>query len=166
MNKKYLAIGVVFVALGSVLFYEHKAGAPIEETPDGVICTADAMQCPDGSYVGRTGPNCQFVCPNTPKPTPTQTVKVSNTAKLGEKVSYNGLFITPIQVTEDSRCPIDVQCVWAGRVVLNAKLERNGKTQTVIFDSLKQNVVVFEGKSVSLIKVGPSANYTFTFSVN
>ena len=28
-----------------------------------VACTADAMQCPDGSWVGRTGPNCQFVCP-------------------------------------------------------------------------------------------------------
>lgn len=28
-----------------------------------VACTADAMQCPDGSYVGRTGPNCEFVCP-------------------------------------------------------------------------------------------------------
>src|SRR6185369_17627190 len=29
----------------------------------GVVCTADAMQCPDGSYVGRTGPHCEFVCP-------------------------------------------------------------------------------------------------------
>lgn len=28
-----------------------------------VACTADAMLCPDGSYVGRTGPKCQFVCP-------------------------------------------------------------------------------------------------------
>jgi len=30
----------------------------------GTICTADAMLCPNGQYVGRTGPNCQFVCPN------------------------------------------------------------------------------------------------------
>ena len=28
-----------------------------------VACTMDAKQCPDGSYVGRTGPNCEFVCP-------------------------------------------------------------------------------------------------------
>ncbi|MBI2610691.1 peptidoglycan-binding protein [Candidatus Kaiserbacteria bacterium] len=28
------------------------------------VCTADAMQCPDGSYVGRTGPSCEFVCPS------------------------------------------------------------------------------------------------------
>ncbi len=31
----------------------------------GVACTADAMQCPDGSYVGRTGPDCKFVCPTS-----------------------------------------------------------------------------------------------------
>lgn len=30
-----------------------------------VICTMDAKMCPDGSYVGRTGPNCEFVCPTT-----------------------------------------------------------------------------------------------------
>src|SRR6266550_8441081 len=35
----------------------------IAPATDGVACTADAMQCPDGSYVGRTGPNCEFVCP-------------------------------------------------------------------------------------------------------
>jgi len=37
------------------------AGAPEGDEP--VFCTADAMQCPDGSWVGRTGPKCQFVCP-------------------------------------------------------------------------------------------------------
>jgi hypothetical protein len=31
--------------------------------PEETICTQDAMQCPDGSYVGRTGPSCEFVCP-------------------------------------------------------------------------------------------------------
>jgi hypothetical protein len=28
-----------------------------------VFCTMDAMLCPDGTYVGRTGPSCVFVCP-------------------------------------------------------------------------------------------------------
>ena len=37
------------------------------------ICTQDAMLCPDGTGVGRSGPNCTFVCPgdkidNTFKP--------------------------------------------------------------------------------------------------
>lgn len=30
-----------------------------------IACPMDAMQCSDGSYVGRTGPNCEFVCPET-----------------------------------------------------------------------------------------------------
>ena len=30
----------------------------------GVMCTQEAKLCPDGSYVGRTGPNCEFTpCP-------------------------------------------------------------------------------------------------------
>lgn len=28
-----------------------------------IACTMDAKMCPDGSYVGRTGPKCEFVCP-------------------------------------------------------------------------------------------------------
>ena len=28
-----------------------------------MACTEEAMMCPDGSYVGRTGPKCEFVCP-------------------------------------------------------------------------------------------------------
>ena len=29
-----------------------------------IACTMEAKLCPDGSYVGRTGPNCEFTpCP-------------------------------------------------------------------------------------------------------
>jgi len=35
---------------------------PIQKQP--VACTAEAKLCPDGSAVGRTGPNCEFApCP-------------------------------------------------------------------------------------------------------
>ncbi len=37
--------------------------APIDE-PDMVVCTMEALQCPDGSWVGRQGPKCEFAkCP-------------------------------------------------------------------------------------------------------
>ncbi len=45
-----------------------------EETDDFVACTMDAMQCPDGSYVGRTGPNCAFVCPASDTPNPDEII--------------------------------------------------------------------------------------------
>lgn len=35
-----------------------------DKEPDMVVCTMDAKLCPDGSAVGRTGPNCEFAaCP-------------------------------------------------------------------------------------------------------
>lgn len=37
--------------------------AGVMESPKA--CTQEAKQCPDGSYVGRIGPNCEFApCPN------------------------------------------------------------------------------------------------------
>lgn len=37
----------------------------IRDIPDDNItaCTMEARECPDGSWVGRTGPNCEFSCP-------------------------------------------------------------------------------------------------------
>ena len=35
-----------------------------------MACTMDAMLCPDGSYVGRSLPGCQFRCPNEPAAAP------------------------------------------------------------------------------------------------
>lgn len=35
-----------------------------DDQQDDVFCTMEAKQCPDGSFVGRTGPNCEFApCP-------------------------------------------------------------------------------------------------------
>lgn len=36
----------------------------VQPKPEPVFCTMEAKQCPDGSYVGRTGPKCKFApCP-------------------------------------------------------------------------------------------------------
>lgn len=42
-----------------------RAGQTIFPPADeGVTCTMEAKECPDGSYVGRSGPNCEFeACP-------------------------------------------------------------------------------------------------------
>ena len=78
-----LAVGLV----GLYLYYQNtshqKPNAPAVETsepkpqssPDtiatdsGIICTQEAKLCPDGSYVGRTGPKCEFaLCPQKSSP--------------------------------------------------------------------------------------------------
>ena len=39
--------------------------------PQPVACTQEAKACPDGSYVGRSGPNCAFaVCPEAATSSP------------------------------------------------------------------------------------------------
>jgi len=41
------------------------AGCSNNYEGDRVACIADAKLCPDGSYVGRSGPNCEFdKCPD------------------------------------------------------------------------------------------------------
>ncbi len=46
-------------------------------SPRTGVCTEDAMQCPDGSWVGRSGPSCQFVCP-APRPVGPSTIVSSD----------------------------------------------------------------------------------------
>lgn len=43
-----------------------QSSADLDGGNELVACTADAKQCPDGSYVGRVGPDCAFaVCPGS-----------------------------------------------------------------------------------------------------
>lgn len=57
----------IFIALavlaGIYGVFISKNDPLVKENDEQVACTMDAMMCPDGSYVGRTGPNCEFVCP-------------------------------------------------------------------------------------------------------
>ncbi len=54
--KKYFGLLMV---LGLLL-----GGSVVKAEEDFVACTMDAKQCPDGSFVGRQGPRCEFApCP-------------------------------------------------------------------------------------------------------
>jgi hypothetical protein len=52
-------------------------------------------------------------------------------AALGETVRVGPLLATPRSVVEDSRCPYNVQCVHAGRLVVSTRLDGDGWSQTV-----------------------------------
>jgi hypothetical protein len=41
---------------------------------------------------------------------------------LNEDIRVGGLVVRPLAVTEDSRCPVNVTCVWSGRLVLRARI--------------------------------------------
>lgn len=53
------ALVVLVLVLATLLYV-----APLQPSPNQGACTMEAKLCPDGSYVGRTGPNCEFTpCP-------------------------------------------------------------------------------------------------------
>ncbi len=58
-------------------------------------CTLDAMICPDGSAVGRTGPNCEFA----PCPTPTDNLIIIDTPQPNQTVT------SPITISGKARGP-------------------------------------------------------------
>ena len=90
----------------------------IEKPDDRVVaCTMDAFQCPDGSYVGRSAPNCEFVCPISSISTTTQLLEQRLILRLDETKLIASTTIKALAITEDSRCPSDALCIQAGKVV-------------------------------------------------
>ncbi len=91
MKNTYIGIIVLIVVIGGaalILGSGKKAEAPNGNTgnttvpkdnsQDGgqVACTMEAKQCPDGSYVGRSGPKCEFkACPTVSIDTTTSPIK-------------------------------------------------------------------------------------------
>ena len=55
-------------------------------------------------------------------PPPPPVMAASATVGLGDRAVLNGMAIVPLRVIEDSRCPINARCVWAGRLVLETNL--------------------------------------------
>lgn len=60
--------GIWFLASGQLGQSSNNPNiVPITPPNNPVACTMEAKLCPDGSYVSRTGPNCEFaLCPDIP----------------------------------------------------------------------------------------------------
>ncbi|HSX56505.1 MAG TPA: hypothetical protein VLG14_14465 [Sphingomonas sp.] len=74
-------------------------------------------------------------------------------ARLGQTVYVDGPRVTPIKVIEDSRCPMNARCVWAGRVVLRVRVQ-GGAWQRTIDLTMGQPVQVADG-GLTLVSVTP-----------
>ena len=65
MTRKILI--AILIVIGLLIFGFALSGYqyPGDSRNGPTACTMEAKQCPDGSYVGRTGPNCEFSpCPS------------------------------------------------------------------------------------------------------
>ena len=65
MNNKRILAWIIISILGAAMFYLALSYSPNNDRDNQIVCTQEVKLCPDGSYVGRTGPNCEFTtCPN------------------------------------------------------------------------------------------------------
>lgn len=99
------------------------------------------------------------------------------TLKQGQQKTATGrLIVKFLAVTEDSRCPTNVNCVWAGVARIKIQLRKNGKTAEFELNTNQpEKSAAFEGSEVKLNTLTPypkstapinSASYTATFTVS
>ena len=58
-----------------------------------------------------------------------KTPQIAFKIELGTTVTSDGIKIQFEEVLEDSRCPVDVQCVWAGRAMVKVKISGSDMTE-------------------------------------
>ena len=79
----------------------------------------------------------------------------SATIGFGAMAMLNGVRIRPLAVVEDSRCAINVRCVWAGRLVLAVEIDQRGGSETLRTNmTLGQPLATTDGTLI-LVDAGP-----------
>jgi len=95
-------------------------------------------------------------------------------AGLGQVAQVAGVRIRPIALVEDSRCPVNVQCVWAGRLVILAQIDFNGGGESFRGNMTLGEPVPLGAETVTLVAAVPPKlagaatdprAYRFTFAV-
>jgi hypothetical protein len=143
MKTNYVVYGLVAVAIvaGLMHLFTNEAVAPVVDDESGdVMCPADAMECPDGSYVGRVAPSCEFaVCPEMNAAETNQMIQV-NAPQSGQVIS------SPLQLTGEATgpwyfeasAPVELRD-WQGNVIAQSYITAQG-------DWMVTNFVAFTGE--------------------
>ncbi|HUQ18646.1 MAG TPA: hypothetical protein VM099_03445 [Gemmatimonadaceae bacterium] len=92
-------------------------------------------------------------------------------------VDQGAVTLTLVKVNEDSRCPIDVQCVWAGDVALALLVgtNSNARNPSTIHTNLDPRTTIADGYKIEAVSVQPAprsqstipqSSYRITFRVS
>ena len=154
--KKTFIFTMLAVLTGALISFIFKVNDIMQHNTQtqGVACTMEARLCPDGvTYVGRQGPKCEFqACPAIA--TSTQVTMGDLNLGVGQSGKIGILTVTFNKFVQDSRCPIDVQCIQAGAVNTNVTLQVGPHLETKNFPS-DEVPYVFEGYKISIVSIYP-----------
>ena len=81
---------------------------------------------------------------------------VSVKIKTEKRSPKSGLKIRFLNLTEDSRCPTDTNCIWAGNAKIILRVSKNGQAKEIEMHTNGPNHSVdFNGYRLTLIKLTP-----------
>ena len=85
----------------------------------------------------------------------TAPVRTDGLAAIGQSTQIGPFVVTPRAVVEDSRCPINARCVWAGRLRLTADVTfRGGGKQRAALLTLGEPLAI-AGDKLVLVSAEP-----------
>lgn len=92
-------------------------------------------------------------CTMVPPPNSTPPQPQGYAVPFDVPVRVGDLVVTPKKLVEDSRCPMNARCVWAGRVVVTARIVGPGFSDTA--DLTLGEPFGTNGKMLALVSVRP-----------
>ena len=97
LSISMIGISAWYISANYTIQIQRKPG-----NDGGIACTTEAMLCPDGSTVGRVGPNCEFeVCPEIIPPA----VEVSIPVNPNEEPPTDYTYESPLAQVPDEPLP-------------------------------------------------------------
>ena len=144
----YVLIAIAILA-GVLSYITSNSDSEKVVEDEGVMCAMDAMMCPDGTYVGRTGPNCEFVCPDSgrvEKDVPVITENKTNLIRVNQPM-VESFIASPLQIEGEARgnwffeASFPVSLVnWDGVIIAEGVAEAQGEWMTEDFVPFKVNL--------------------------
>ena len=155
---------IILVVLGAIalvtLVGVQKAEAPQADAPEEegelTACTLEAKLCPDGSAVGRTGPDCSFApCPDPSAIPPEVQEHINEKADLiGVTSLYpNDIVSSPVTLTGFARGPWFFEATfpiivtdWDGRIIGEGYATAQDEWMTTEFVPFEATVTFSDGE--------------------
>lgn len=98
--------------------------------------------------------------------------RLNDWANFGERARAGDVVVRPERLVEDSRCPMNARCAWAGRVVIDVTVWADGGRRSVQLESNKP--LALRGGELSIAEIRPESfmtnakpprtDYAFRFS--
>ena len=74
-----------------------------------------------------------------------------------KRFARSKLSVRFVELVEDSRCPVDTQCIWAGNAKIKIRVSKNGRSHDLTLDTNGPNqAVTAEGYTLKLVGLTPA----------